>query len=43
MRAVEARLAAILATDWKAEAVKLLAERKASGSGEVRSVCGLSV
>ncbi|KAJ7870430.1 hypothetical protein B0H13DRAFT_2350389 [Mycena leptocephala] len=34
MSAVEARLAAILATDWKAEAVKLLAERKASGSGE---------
>ncbi|KAJ7611389.1 hypothetical protein DFH06DRAFT_1373655 [Mycena polygramma] len=34
MGAVEARLAAILETDWKAEASKLLAERQASGSGE---------
>ncbi|KAJ7653911.1 hypothetical protein DFH06DRAFT_1330007 [Mycena polygramma] len=34
MRAVEVRLAAILETDWKAEAVKLLAERQASGSGK---------
>ncbi|KAJ7135138.1 hypothetical protein C8R46DRAFT_1325962, partial [Mycena filopes] len=30
MRAVEARLASLLETDWKSEAVKLLAERKAS-------------
>ncbi|KAJ6561709.1 hypothetical protein B0H19DRAFT_1142381 [Mycena capillaripes] len=34
MSAVEERLAAIVDTDWKAEAAKLLAERKASKSGE---------
>ncbi|KAF7343154.1 hypothetical protein MVEN_01746100 [Mycena venus] len=34
MSAVEERVAAILETDWKAEAAKLLAERKASKSGE---------
>ncbi|KAJ6471157.1 hypothetical protein C8R47DRAFT_988443 [Mycena vitilis] len=35
MRAVEARLASILETDWKAEAANLLAERQESGAGEV--------
>ncbi|KAJ7120180.1 hypothetical protein C8R44DRAFT_623732, partial [Mycena epipterygia] len=35
MRAVEARLAAILETDWRGEAARVLAERRASGSGEV--------
>ncbi|KAF7343153.1 hypothetical protein MVEN_01746000 [Mycena venus] len=34
MSAVEERVAGILETDWKAEAAKLLAERKASKSGE---------
>ncbi|KAJ7510720.1 hypothetical protein B0H11DRAFT_2269294 [Mycena galericulata] len=34
MHSVEARLAAILATDWKAEAARLLAQREAAGSGE---------
>ncbi|KAJ7837972.1 hypothetical protein B0H14DRAFT_2362018, partial [Mycena olivaceomarginata] len=35
MGAVEARVAAIMETDWKAEAAELLAERQASGSGKV--------
>jgi hypothetical protein len=35
MRAVEERLAAILETDWKTEATLVLAERQASGVGEV--------
>ncbi|KAJ6453778.1 hypothetical protein C8R45DRAFT_1112330 [Mycena sanguinolenta] len=34
MSAVEARLTAILETDWKVEAAELLAERKATGVGE---------
>ncbi|KAJ7349814.1 hypothetical protein DFH08DRAFT_958769 [Mycena albidolilacea] len=34
MSSVEARVAAIIETNWKAEAAELLAERKASGSGE---------
>ncbi|KAJ7714165.1 hypothetical protein B0H14DRAFT_3523082 [Mycena olivaceomarginata] len=34
MSSVEARVAAIMETNWKAEAAELLAERKASGSGE---------
>ncbi|KAJ6470924.1 hypothetical protein C8R45DRAFT_1014895 [Mycena sanguinolenta] len=34
MSAVEARLGAILATDWKKEAAALLAERKKSGVGK---------
>ncbi|KAJ7758379.1 hypothetical protein B0H16DRAFT_1535994 [Mycena metata] len=37
MKAVEARLANILETDWKAEGAKVLDERKASGSGETFS------
>ncbi|KAJ6470927.1 hypothetical protein C8R45DRAFT_836608 [Mycena sanguinolenta] len=36
MSAVEARMAAILETDWRAEAAELLADRKASRVGEVR-------
>jgi hypothetical protein len=35
MSAVEARLAVILETDWRAEAAELLADRKASRVGEV--------
>ncbi|KAJ7122637.1 hypothetical protein C8R43DRAFT_1032170 [Mycena crocata] len=38
MGAVEARLAAILETDWKAEGTALLAERQASGKGETFSI-----
>ncbi|KAJ6505244.1 hypothetical protein C8R45DRAFT_894550 [Mycena sanguinolenta] len=34
MSAIEARLGAILETDWKAEAAELLADRKASREGE---------
>ncbi|KAJ7432395.1 hypothetical protein FB451DRAFT_1316911 [Mycena latifolia] len=34
MRAVEGRVAAILETDWKGEAARVLTERKASGVGE---------
>lgn len=42
MSAVEARLAVILETDWRAEAAELLADRKASRVGEVWGVIHIS-
>lgn len=39
MEAVEKRLSGILETDWKSMAVKILDERRRTGSGEVSIFC----